>query len=203
LMPFRGKPMVQIAVEKLLGLCTEVGIAGNREDLADYAAVMPETRMDAGPAAGIEAGLMASAQPWVMFIPVDVPLVPAELLRNWVRAVIERGNAGCAASFLLANKVRQPAICALRRECLAAVTTALNRGERRLADILMNIDAGDAAGWLWVCDAATFAPISTTTKLEMEFWFSNVNTQQELAEAEAWASERDETMGLVVDLRGK
>jgi molybdopterin-guanine dinucleotide biosynthesis protein A len=202
-MPFRGRPMVEIALEKLRSFCAEVGIAGNREDLAGYATVTPETRMDAGPAAGIEAGMMAATQPWVMFVPVDVPLVPVELLRNWARDVIEKGNAGCAASFLLVNKDRQPAFCAMRTECAATVTAALEGGERRLANILMNIDADDEVGWLWVCDAAIVAPIAAPTSLEMEFWFSNVNTQQELAEAQAWASARDETMGMTVNLRGK
>jgi molybdopterin-guanine dinucleotide biosynthesis protein A len=159
--------------------------------------------MDAGPAAGIEAGMMAATQPWVMFVPVDVPLVPVELLRNWMRAVIERGNAGCAASFLLVNKDRQPAFCAMRRECAATVTRALEGGERRVADILMKVDEDDEVGGLWVCDAATFASIAAPARLEMEFWFSNVNTQRDLAEAQAWASARDETMGMSVNLRGK
>ena len=44
--------------------------------------------MDAGPAAGIEAGLRAAKEEWVMFVPVDVPLVPGELLRRWAEELL-------------------------------------------------------------------------------------------------------------------
>src|ERR1700761_8141432 len=79
LLTFRGRPMVEIAVEKLRGFCSAVSIAGNREDLSSFAPVVTETRVDCGPAAGIEAGLQACTELWAMFVPVDVPLVPGEL----------------------------------------------------------------------------------------------------------------------------
>jgi len=186
-MLFGGRPMVEIALEKLRSFCAEVSIAGNRDDLSGFAPVVGETRLDAGPAAGVEAGLMAASRPWVVFVPVDVPLVPVELLRGWVEAVIEKGEAGCGVSYLLVNGERQPAFCAMRREALSSVTEALERGERRLTNILVGIGEDKQAGWLWACDAASFAAKSTPTQLQMEFWFSNVNTPQELEEAEAWA----------------
>ena len=190
LLRFHGRPMIEIAVEKLRVFCAEVGIAGNRDDLGVYGAVVHEGRKEAGPAAGIEAAMMKSTQPWALFLPVDVPLVPMELLRNWAEAVVERQKAGCAASYLLVNQERQPAFCMMRRECLVLVTAALERGERRLANILMSIDEEGKAGALWVCDAAAFAPAGQAAKA-MEFWFSNVNRPEELVEAEAWAPGRD------------
>ena len=85
LLRFCGRPMVEIAVEKLRGFCEEVTIAGNREDLAGFAPVVRESRTGVGPAAGVEAGLGAARQEWAMFLPVDVPLVPEELLRRWAQ----------------------------------------------------------------------------------------------------------------------
>jgi molybdenum cofactor guanylyltransferase len=184
-MLFCGRPMVEIAVEKLRGVCAEVSIVGNREDLVGFAPVVPEARLNVGPAAGIEAGLRAATQPWAMFVPVDVPLVPEELLRSWVAAVIEEGGAGCGVSFLRVNKEKQPAFCAILREGLGSVAAALERGERRLADILASLDE-DGKGRLWACDAESFAPKISPTYLNMERWFCNVNTPQELLEAEAW-----------------
>ena len=75
-----GRPLVDIAVEKLRGLCAEVSIVGNREDLREFAPLVMEDRVECGPAAGMEAGLKASRHEWNMFVPVDVPLLPAELL---------------------------------------------------------------------------------------------------------------------------
>ena len=189
LLPFCGRPMVEIAVEKLRECCVDVSIAGNREDLAGYAPVVQEELLGAGPAAGIAAGLMGALQPWVMFIPVDVPLVPVQLLHSWATAVLERGPADCGASYLLVNQQRQPAFCMMRRECYASVAQAIECGERRLDEILMSID-NDGAEWLWSCDASKFALNPHPVAPDLEFWFSNVNTPQELAEAEIWAQHR-------------
>jgi molybdopterin-guanine dinucleotide biosynthesis protein A len=176
LLEFRGRPMVEIAVEKLRRFCAEVSIVGEREDLSALAPVVRGERVDAGPAAGVEAGLRAATREWVMFVPVDAPLAPGELLRAWMTAVIEQGKAGCRASYLLVNQRRHPVFCALRRECLAAVAAALERGERRLDDVLASADG------LWVCDADRFAAEANPAVLEK--WFSNVNTPEELGEAE-------------------
>lgn len=189
LLRFCGRPMVGIAVEKLREFCAEVGIAGNREDLEEFAPVVQETRVDAGPAAGIEAGLGIAAQEWAMFIPVDVPLIPGELLRRWAEAVLKESVAGCGVSYLLVLRERQPVFCMLRRDYAAQVSKAIEAGERKLAEIWMNLDDDGRSGWLWACDAARFAAKAAPTNLEIEYWFSNVNTPEELAEAEAWARE--------------
>jgi molybdopterin-guanine dinucleotide biosynthesis protein A len=42
LLQFYGRPMVEIAVEKLRSVCEEVGIVGNRDDLGEFAAVVRE-----------------------------------------------------------------------------------------------------------------------------------------------------------------
>lgn len=186
LLPFLGRPMIEIAVEKLREFCAEVSIVGNREDLQVFAPVVREERLNVGPAAGVEAGLLAVTQPWAMFMPVDVPLVPLELLRAWGTAVVEQQPAGCVGSYLLVNKHRQPAFCLMRRECFGSVTLAIERGERRLDDILMSIDNDEGVRSLWVCDAANFALKSSPSYLDLEYWFSNVNTPQELVAAEAW-----------------
>jgi molybdopterin-guanine dinucleotide biosynthesis protein A len=45
----------------------------------------------------MEAGLGVARQEWVMFVPVDVPLVPGELLRRWAE---EAMRVGMTVSFL-------------------------------------------------------------------------------------------------------
>jgi molybdopterin-guanine dinucleotide biosynthesis protein A len=184
LLPFRGRPMVEIAVEKLRSFCAEVSIAGNRDDLSSIAPVAHEPRIDIGPGAGIEAGLLACQQPWALVLPVDVPLVPVELLRNWTVATLEQGEAGALVSFLIVGRDRQPAFSTWQRSCLPAVAASLDAGERRLNGLLDSIGDLDS-GWLWPANASQFAPGATS--VQMEFWFSNVNTPQELADAEGWA----------------
>lgn len=182
LLRFCGRPMVEIAVEKLRGFCAEVGIAGNREDLAGFAPVVREARVEMGPAAGVEAGLGVAIQPWAMFMPVDVPLVPGELLRNWAEAVLALD--GVSASYLHCGR-DQPAFCMLRRECLGRFFEALEAGERRLGTLL-DLASG---GFLWRYDVDDLYGESGPALEISERWFKNVNTPEELAEAEAWARE--------------
>ena len=186
LLQFCGRPMVEIAVEKLRGFCAEVWIAGNREDLAGFAPVVLETRAEVGPAAGVEAGLGAARQDWVMFVPVDVPLVPEEFLRRWCEEAL---RVGMSVSFLWDRKRKQPAFCLLQRERLGSFAKLLDGGERRL-EVLLNRSA-EADGYAsWMYDeyelyggAEDPAPDQET----LERWFANVNTPEDLVEAEAWA----------------
>lgn len=184
---FCGRPMVEIALEKLRGFCAEVGIVGDRADLTEFAEVARGERAECGPGAGIEVGLKAARQPWVMFVPVDVPLVPGELLRRWAE---EAMRAGMAVSFLGFGG-KQPAFCLLKRERLGAFARELDWGERRL-EVLLHRSAKAAGDDSWMYDehelygqAGDGAPDQET----MERWFANVNMPEELAQAEAWARE--------------
>ncbi|MDQ2926119.1 MAG: molybdenum cofactor guanylyltransferase [Acidobacteriota bacterium] len=188
LLEFRGRPMVEIAVEKLRNFCVTVSIAGNRQDLDAFAPVVREMRLDAGPAAGIEAGLEASEQKWAVFIPVDVPLVPAGLLRRWVEESLAVENGGFWGSYLVLEGRPQPAFCLLRREALGVIVRELEGGERRLSKIFFALNAEFGEGSVVKQDVARFAPRAESAKHTMEYWFSNVNTRQELAEAEAWGN---------------
>ena len=179
LLRFCGRPLIEIAVEKLHGFCTAVAIAGNRGDLAAYAPVVHETRTQCGPAAGIEAGLRACSQAWALFIPVDVPLVPMEALRAWVEQTIEGNHDPESGSYLLANDVMQPAFCLLRPACLPAWTRVLDRGQRRLSSLLRSIGSTATA-------LPELTPDSRLAAAPSASWFSNVNTPQELVEAETW-----------------
>ena len=177
---FQGRPMVELAVEKLRGFCAEVSIAGNRADLGEFAPVVPETRLEIGPGAGIEAGLAASRQPWAVFLPVDVPLVPWRLLRRWSEATLAR--QGLAASYLRCAG-NQSAFCILRSDCKQRWSLGLDQGLRRLEDLLQMASAGG----IWACDTQDLAGVAD--RRLPAHWFTNINTPRELALAEHWAQQ--------------
>jgi molybdopterin-guanine dinucleotide biosynthesis protein A len=182
LLKLGGVPMVEIALEKLRSFCAEVSIAGNRDDLSGYAEVVHETRVDVGPAAGIEAGLRAAREPWVMFVPVDVPLVPAELLRRWCEEAL---RVNMTVSYLHCFQ-SQPAFCLMRCERAASFTRALDEGERRV-EVLVNraAEIDDYASWAY--EAYELYGNSYFGESEDEIlgrWFMNVNTREDLEEVE-------------------
>lgn len=192
LMPFCGTPLIELAVEKLGAFCAEVGIAGNREDLASYGAVVQELRLEWGPAAGIEAALMAAQLPWVLCIPVDVPLVPAEVLRRWVERVIGAEDEVLDGSYLVAEGQPQPTFCLLRRECLALWSGMLETGERRLTSLLRQIEVR-GRGSVRPFDVEGVAGCAGFEVTLIAQWFWNLNTPLEMAAAEALVvgTERD------------
>ena len=179
---FSGRPMVEIAVEKLRGFCADVSIAGNREDLARFAPVVPEDRVDAGPAAGIEAGLKASQQDWALFVPVDVPMVPAELLRRWAEKALERANDGLAISNLYVGR-NQPVFCMIRRSGSKTFSRELDNGEHRLTRLFQLLEAD--GGSYWSHDLNDLYPENNPSIEVSDLWFSNVNTPEDLLDAEA------------------
>lgn len=185
LLRFCGRPMVEIAVEKLRGFCAEVTIVGNREDLGGFAPVVTEARVGVGPAAGIEAGLLAAKQEWALFVPVDVPLVPGELLRRWAAEAL---RAGMTVSFLGMGQ-KQPAFCLLKRERVGSLTKLMNSGERLLEVLLHETAEADGyASWMYdECELYGRVEDGGPDERTLKRWFKNVNTPEDLAEAEAWA----------------
>ena len=185
LLRFCGRPMVEIAVEKLRGFCAEVTIAGNRGDLAGFAPVVTETRVGVGPGAGIEAGLRVAKEAWAMFIPVDVPLVPEELLRRWA---VEAMRVDMTVSYLGVGR-KQPTFCLLKRDRVGSFTKLMDSGERRLEVLLNRTAEADGCAW-WIYDERELHGRGEEGGPDQETvtrWFANVNTPEELAEAEAWA----------------
>lgn len=162
--------MISIALKTLRRVCAEVAISGNRDDLGAWARVVREARVEAGPAAGIEAALAATACEWVLMLPVDLPLIPAELLHRWMDQVLAQD--GVRASYLECDGNWHPALCLVHQECLEIFRQGLERGDRKLKRIFSLF--GDR---LLVLDAATLWP-------NAERYFANVNTPEELATAE-------------------
>jgi len=179
---FGGRPLVELAAEKLALVCDDVAIAGNREELAHVARIVPETRFFVGPGAGIEAALRDARNTWSLFVPVDVPLLPPELLRRWAADILATSKVRVRASYLMANQRPQPLVCMLHRQCLDSIVRSLNRGERRVKLLLdgVNFDLGE--GTVAVKDVAGYAPDATAE--DVQRWFLNLNTPAEFADAE-------------------
>ena len=100
-----------------------------------------------------------------MFVPVDVPLVPGELLLRWAGSVIAANEDAEAVEVmgpLLGAWLRvlgqsQPAFCLLRHEALATVSGELENGKRKLVEIFAAIRYELGVASVIEVDAATRA----------------------------------------------
>ena len=89
--------------------------------------VIPDVVEDAGPLAGIHAGLLHLAAPAGLFLAVDVPLVPSALL-----AALLQASDGYDAAVPVVNGHPEPLCAVYRQSCRDAVARRLERGERKM-----------------------------------------------------------------------
>ena len=176
------EPLVARALSTLGEAGLETSIAGSRSDLCRFAPVIPDP--GAGPLSGICAALALVSSDLAVFVTVDMPLIPASLIRvllNHTRL------AGAAATVPSINGVAQTFPAVLHRSTLPHLEAALQQAEggcfagfKKAADRLakpfciprieMLIQSGE---------------VSDPNGLPGAYWFLNVNTPQDLSRAEA------------------
>ena len=86
LRPFRGKPMVQHAIERFAPQVDEVLINANRNREAyagfGYPVIADEIEGFAGPLAGFERGLAHARGELVVTVPCDSPFLASDLVKR-------------------------------------------------------------------------------------------------------------------------
>ena len=125
--PLAGWPLVAHAVAALRGQADTLLICANRnlQRYVEFAPVCADTTADyAGPLAGIAAALAACRTEWLLTVPVDCPLLPADLTLRL------HAQAGAAHASVAARGARREPLFALyRRELAGAAIAALERNE--------------------------------------------------------------------------
>lgn len=92
LLPLRGKALIAHALDRLAPQVSDVMISANSDDydtlgllvVRDRVAAAPDDR--AGPLAGLHAGLLACATPWLVTAPCDAPFLPLDLVARLLAA---------------------------------------------------------------------------------------------------------------------
>ncbi len=138
LLPYRQRPLVAWAIERLQPQVDGLMISANR-NLDDYRAfgfpvLTDET--DArlgrlGPLAGLQAGLAACPTPWLVTCPCDCPALPLDLVARLL-ATAEAQDAALAVASTSAGL--QPTFQLCRRELLPALDAYLAGGGRRVGE---------------------------------------------------------------------
>lgn len=185
---FHGKKLIMNAIDLLHDADLSVAIAGARSDLAAFGSVIPDemgANLPLGPLSGICSALaatpVAAQTQFAVFLPVDMPLVPPELIR-WLVHSAKVKNAlvtlpsigGFAETFpvvlqrslfpVLSRELSQD-----RRGCFAALRLAAEEGGEQTCEVPVEfiVQAG------LVADNFGIPPY---------LWFLNVNTPADLAQ---------------------
>ena len=185
LLSFAGAPLIQHAIGVLEAAGLDARIAGARSDLSSFAPVIadqPDTS-GLGPLAGICAALNEANAQYAVFLPVDLPLIPAELIAYIVNhavaaqsAITLVSEAGFQQTFpvvsdrIAASELRR-ALDSDHHGCLSSFRAAATALGRPLS--VVSVELLLAAGHV-------FHPHG----LPAHRWFHNVNSPRDLADAE-------------------
>lgn len=170
MLPFAGKPMISYVIATLEGLGDTVqSILINTNNPSCYEqfkqpALVDNLTENIGPLAGLEAGLVNIDAGYLLVVPCDTPLMSAEPIIRLINAVSSPG-VNCAV--VHDGERMQATFGIFHVSQRAALQTYLQRGGRRLItwykeQNAVEVDCSDLKGV-----------------------FVNVNTQKDLASAEA------------------
>ena len=132
-----GRPLAQHALQRLAPQVGPLLVNANR-NLDAYAAMGAPVCADvlsdyAGPLAGFMAGLEHCTTPWLVTVPCDSPLFPADLVARLAQALTEAG-ADIAMAATLEDGVQQvqPVFCLMKASLKASLAAYTQGGQRKI-----------------------------------------------------------------------
>ena len=194
LVRFGGQPLVLLALGVLREAGLTASLAGGADSLASFAPVVEESKPGLGPLGGICAALASMSARWAVFLPIDLPLLPASLVtflldhaRITDRAVTLCSINGFAQTF--------PAV--VDRAALAALETELTAGRAGCFSAFRAAAASldQPVTVLAVETLVQAGQVAHPNDLPAACWFLNVNAPEDLSRAKACASRAERSAG--------
>jgi molybdopterin-guanine dinucleotide biosynthesis protein A len=178
LLPFLGKPLILRPLTRLAALAQEILVTSNAPESYRFLglAPIPDIIPGLGALGGLYTALAAASFPYVAVVACDMPFASTELFTFELRmlhetgadAVVPRSPAG-----------PEPFHAVYRREaCLPYIETVLQAGKRR------------ADAWFSLVNTHYLEPEDTLPYDPQGLVFLNINTPEELQEAERIAREK-------------
>jgi molybdopterin-guanine dinucleotide biosynthesis protein A len=178
-----GQALVEHAVDILRKAGLPASIAGGQPALAALAPLIADHHSDLGPLSGICAALASTSACWAVFLPVDLPLLPASLVLNLLHhakmtemPITVPSVSGFSQTF--------PAI--LDRAVLSLLEKELQSGRRGCFSAFQAAaeSLGQPMTVIPVEPLVQCGQISHPLGLPAARWFLNINTGQDLRRAE-------------------
>jgi molybdopterin-guanine dinucleotide biosynthesis protein A len=152
--------LIRFVAERLAPAFSEVMVAfaepEQMEQLVPYRVVF-DRKANAGPLAGLEAGLLAARNQVLFAIACDMPYVERSTAELAVAAA-----RNCDAAIPRHDGLFEPVCGAYNKSALHAITYALDSGNYVAHDVVQQLDVT----WLEGLDAAQFESLNTPADLE-------------------------------------
>ena len=178
LLQLGGRSMLDIALDKLraLPLAAPPRIAGARSD----AGAVPDLHPGCGPLSGIEAALTASLRPLNVFLPLDIPLLPAGFLRWLLR------RAQITGAMVTVPRIHgrpQPLCAVYHKELLGPITATLLADNYKVMSVVCSAASRPESIDIFDVEAVASADpeMFAFSPLPVYRWFHNCNTPEDMA----------------------
>jgi molybdopterin-guanine dinucleotide biosynthesis protein A len=130
----QSKPLIQHVINRLTPQVDEILINANRE-IPKYQAfgcpvLQDEVEDFLGPLAGFSLGLQNAKHDYVLTVPCDSPLLPPDLAKRLMSALIKHDADIAVAS---SDDNTHPVFSLCKKSVLPSLTTYLQQGERRVS----------------------------------------------------------------------
>jgi molybdopterin-guanine dinucleotide biosynthesis protein A len=168
LIPFHGKPLIELAITRLQSQTNSILINANR-NITKYAAygypvIMDETPDFSGPLAGFSAGLKVCNTSYLLTSPCDSPLLPIDLASQ-LASEMEAGDYQLvfASSKESDGKVwAQPVFCLMRTNLQESLEAFLHKGDLKIDRWFKELRSSTVV----FDDAQAFANVNTPEELK-------------------------------------
>lgn len=179
LLPFLGQPLILRPLERLARLADEVLVTSNQPEKYRFLGLtpIPDLLPGMGALGGLYTALSAASYPYVAVVACDMPFASPELFALELALLRETGTD---AVIPCSEAGTEPFHAVYRREsCLPQVRAALETGKRR-------VDAWFSQVKIRYMDSEEIASYNIE-----ELAFMNINTLEELREAETIVQNSD------------
>lgn len=156
-----------------------------RANLSHFAPVIDDLDSGHGPLAGICSALAVASETWLAFVPIDLPLLPPQLITT----LLDRAHlTGSAITLPSLNGFTQTFPCLLNRAVLTGLRRELDAGRNGCFSAFTAVarDSGQLLGVVPVEHLAQTGQIIHPGGLPAARWFFNLNSPADLERAAAF-----------------
>ena len=168
LIAFRGKPLIEFAIERLQSQVGQILINANR-NITQYASygypvLMDETPNFSGPLAGFEIGLKHCKTPYLLTSPCDSPLLPQDLAQQLALKLENEGLDLVYASSKEADGMiwAQPVFCLMRSDLGEQLKTFMDSDQLKIDRWFKQLNSGSVV----FDESQAFANVNTLEDLQ-------------------------------------
>ena len=185
LVQFAAQPLISHALRVLRDAGLDTAIAGAASNLSAYAPVIADASPGLGPLSGICAAMSSTAAEWTVFVSVDLPLLPASLVRH---LVFHAQVTGSPVTIPSVNGFPQTFPAVIHRDSGPTLKRELQAG--RLGCYAAYLASASALG-----RAISVLPVELLVQpgqvldqdgLPPARWFSNINSPRDLDRVAAY-----------------